>query len=624
MVSGRGKRMELIKEIYNEVDNKNITENNSSDEMLSKIIKVLQIFEISSIISIDDSWTNQSYEELDKIISHIPDFKFKENVERVIDNEDISDIDSIKKGLENKDFSTKDSEILTELYNKYIVRTEIYKEPTLKVLDKVLIELKEKCKHIEIIKENKQLKDEDIKKYENINSLFILDRNMSKSFGQKDSILDSILQLKKNNASNLILIYSNECKNDFDTHENKMKLLNERNIFNDEEQISIIYQLWAIDKTTDYNEFLDKFVENLYNCAFGKSIYNILGVRNNAIKDVFKEIKQEDIKSYMPMFEAAYIEGDTIISGYSKIIDALYNKYMEKRHYDDIKESYKFLIDFEKSKIENSSKIKIHKETERKYGAYRLQHVKTQMRNILKNSEKYRVANYLNNKLYKDISLGDIIVYTEPNNKLKFGVVISRECDCVIRIDKVKETPRRALEEYTVLLLEHSELTEKLIDDICDKDYFNKHILPISYNGKLYSLKPTEKVRQFSTFILDLCSLSDIGQAIINYKDDFKAYKSYHSEIYYKDEFGKLLNDEMSKYDIYNYIAKEENIKILRNKLVSYDYGVKFENEKFSLERICRLESKRTVLTIQNYIHNISLIGADTPIVNESIQVSEC
>lgn len=611
--------MELITEENNcKANDENILQNCNDNKTLLKIIKVLEIFQISKIISIDDSWINKQEIDIDKIISDIPDLNFKQKVERIRDNEDIMDLETMIKGIKNQAYTQNDCETLSQFLNKYIKKDENTKEPTLQVLDKVLIKLGNKYKKVEVIRQNEELKTDYIKKYENSNNLFILDRDMSKSFGKKDTILDSILQLKKNNDSNLILIYTNECNDDFDTHESKMKLLSKRNICDDEEQVSIVYQLWAINKTTNYNEFLFEFVENLYNCAFGKSMYNILNMRTNAIKDVFKEIKHEDIKSYMPMFEAAYIEGDTIISGYSKIIDALYNKYMEKRYYEDIKESYKFLIDFEKSKIKASDDINIHKQSEKKYGNYRLEHVKTQMRNILKNSEKYRIANYLNNKLYKDISLGDIIVYTDSNDNIKFGVVISRECDCIIRLNKVKEKPRRALDEYTVLLLEHCEINEESINNVVDKDYFNKYILPISYKSKLYSLKPTEKVRQFSTFILDLCSLDYLGQAIIDYKDDFKAYKSFHSEVYFDGEFRELIKTEMNKYEQYKYIAKEKNVQILTNKLISYDYGIKFENQKFSLERVCRLESKRTVLTIQNYIHNISLVGVESPIVNAS------
>ena len=616
------------------VTKNNVEINNESDNVkekvrsiIPKVKNILNIFEINKIISIDDSWQIRKKEieiDIDEAISKIPILKFKENVERIRNNEDIVDIETMIKGIENKEYSQKDTEILSEFYKKYIFEgNDNTKEPTLKTLDSVLMELETELDNVEIIRQDKELSVEDIEKHRSSNNLFILDRNMSKSFGKKDSILDTILRLKMSNESNLILIYSNECKNDFDNHQNKMRLLSEREINDSEEQIAIIYQLWAINKTTNIDEFIEEFIKNLYNCAFGKSLYNILGIRNNALLDVFNEIKNEDIESYIPMFEATYIEGYSIISRYSKMIDALYNKYMEKRYYDNIKDSYKFLIDFQKNKINTSLNIEECKESEKKYGAYRLSHVKIQMRNILKNSEKYRISSYLKNKLYEDISLGDIIVYFDLNNKMQFGIVISRECDCIIRLNKVKEKARRNLDEYTVLLLDYSEITEELINNIQDRDYFSKYILPISYKDKLYSLKPTNKIRQFSSFILDLCTLNANGQANIDYNDEFKAYKNFHSEYYYDNQFELIIQDEMSKYDKHSYIARAENAEEFKDKLISYDYGIKFENKKFYLERVCRLESKRTVLIIQNYIHNISLVGADAPIANEVVNKSK-
>lgn len=614
--------MEFVEKYDEFVIVKEPEENCAKENMLSKIIKVLRIFEINKIISIDDYWLDKELEiGVDAAIANIPNFEFKEKVERIVSNEDIVDLEDLKNVIEEDKYSSEDNEVLKQFYNRYVKHTQNTTEPTLEVLDKVLIELKTRCKDLEITRQDKQLNSNDIKKYKNSNNLFILDRNMSETRGSKDAILDSILELKKENDSNLILIYSNECEGDFSTYENKLKLLDEKNICGDEEQIAIVYQLWAINKTVDFNEFLNQFVENLYNCAFGKSMYKILAIRSDAIKKVFKDIKKEDVKSYMPMFEAAYIEGDTIISGYSKIIDALYNKYIEDKYYKELRDSYKFLIDFEKYKICSSKDIINCKESEGKYGKYRLKSVKTHIANITSNNEKYRIANYLINKLYKDISLGDIIVYKDPNNDINFGVVISRECDCVIRLNKIKEAPRRVANEYTVLLCEANEITTSLISSLKDKDkdYINRCILPIEYNNKLYSLKPTEKVRQFDTFILDLCSLNENGQASILYTEEFKDYKSFHSETYYREAFRQCIETEMNRYNDYEYIAKSDNITVLKNALISYNYGIKFENSKFCLNRICRLECKRTLLIIQNYIHNISLVGVDTPIVNETL-----
>lgn len=610
--------MELAVENKYEFSYKTISEDNYED-IISRIDKVIKIFEISNIVSIDDAWITEKTTDLEQAILKILDGDFKNEVERIINNEDISDIDTLEEGLKNKHYSGKEMLVLEKFYKEYIVNQENTKDPTLKTLDKLITTLGKELDGVNVVRENKQLKSSDVYKYRDTNNLFILDRNMSKSSGDKDSILDSILELKKTNSSNLILIYSNECKDDFKNHQNKMQLLNNRNICDDEEQISIVYQLWGINKTTNYKELIEKFFENLYNCAFGKSLYNILEARHNALKDVFKSIKKDEIESYMPMFEGAYIEGDTILSGYSKIIDALYNKYMEKRYYDDVKESYKFLIDFEKNKIETSPNVKNSQLSQKRYNGYRLDHVKMQIRNILKNNEKHRIASYTCNRFYKDISLGDIIVYKEPNEAIKFGIIISRECDCVIRLDKVDKKPKRVLEEYTILILENQELTENLINEVSDKDYFNKYILPIVYRGKAYTLKPTQKIRHFKANILDLCSLNFSGQACVNYSQDFKEYKSVHSEAYYDEVFKNDIQKEIVNYNMYEDIAKEDMKEVLKDRLISYDYGVKFESGCFELERICRLETKRTLLIIQNYIHSISLVGVDTPIANEII-----
>ena len=181
----------------------------------------------------------------------------------------------------------------------------------------------------------------------------------------------------------------------------------------------------------------------------------------------------------------------------------------------------------------------------------------------------------------------------------------------------MNEAPCRQLEEYTVMMLDFSEINDKSIEKIDDKNYFNNHIVPISFDDKIYSLKPTEKIVQFDTIVLDLCSLNNNGQANAEYNNSYREYKSIHSERYYTNEFQDNLKQKLQKFDIYKDICVEGKEKLLKERLISLKYGVKFNENKFEMKRICRLESKRTVLLVQNYIHNISLVGVDTPIVND-------
>lgn len=606
-----------------DIQSKEIT-NSSNKQIFDEITKLLNIFEIKKIVSIDDGWVKKGDIQVDKddniekFINGITEPDFREDIKRIRNNEDIATVQELINIIELDEISDSDCNALKRFYGEYVNLNEDTKEPALKILKELLDSIKHQIPEIEIYTENKQIGKEDIEKYSGQNTLFILDRNMSDTQGDKDAVLDSILELKRYDGSNLVLIYSHECNEDFKNHNNKIKLLEEKDIKNEDEKISILYQLWAINKTGDYEELTKLFAENLYNCAYGKSLYNILNARQMAIRDVLKEIKTVDIESYIPMFEAAYIEGTTILSGYSKMIDALYNKSMENKYYNEIKESYKFLINFEKRKILNSNEIN-EINSNNKYTKFRGKVVKEQVRNISKNSEMYRIANYSINRLYKDISLGDIIQYTNANNEENFGLVISRECDCVIRKEDNVRPPSRKLEEFTIIHLEHKEIDEGLIDKV-DKDYFLKNILPIKFKDKIYSLRVTEQVKQIKSFILDLCSLDENGQAKVEYNDEVKQYKSFHSEFYFGNDFKNKIQTELQMYEAYNEFAKEEKMDELKNKIISYNYGIEFKNNEFNIQRICRLEVKRALLIIQNYIHSISLVGTETPISNEVLE----
>lgn len=604
-----------------DIQSKEITDS-SNKKIFDEITKLLNIFEIKKIVSIDDGWVKKDDIQVDanieEFINGIIESDFKEDIKRIRNNEDIATVKELINIIELDEISESDCNALKRFYGEYVNSNVDTKEPALKILKELLNSIKDQIPNIEIYTENKQIEKEDIEKYSGQNTLFILDRNMSNTQGDKDAVLDSILELKRYDGSNLILIYSHECNEDFKNHNNKIKLLEEKNIKNEDEKISILYQLWAINKTGDYEELTKLFAENLYNCAYGKSLYDILNARQMAIRDVLKEIKTVDIESYIPMFEAAYIEGTTILSGYSKMIDALYNKSMENKYYNEINESYKFLINFEKRKILNSHEIN-EINSNKKYGKFRGKVVKEQVRNISKNSEMYRIANYSINRLYKDISLGDIIQYINANGEENFGLVISRECDCVIRKEDNAKPPSRKLEEFTIIHLEHKEIDEELIDKV-DKDYFLKNILPIKFKNKIYSLRVTEQVKQIKSFILDLCSLNKNGQAKLEYNDEVKQYKSFHSEFYFGNDFKNKIKSELQIYEEYNEFAKEEKKDELKNKIISYNYGVEFKNNEFKIQRICRLEVKRALLIIQNYIHSISLVGTDTPISNEVLE----
>jgi len=251
---------------------------------------------------------------------------------------------------------------------------------------------------------------------------------------------------------------------------------------------------------------------------------------------------------------------------------------------------------------------------------------------------KYDVADYSINKRYENISFGDLILFKRNLNDKKWsaGINISQECDNIIRIqefvkddeDKYVEDIARKNSEYTLLRMELVEIDDKNQEDLLKKKVDS--IWPIEINGVYYTLVPTYDVIRLDTDILDLCSLNLNGKASLgaNVNEALKL-KSYHSKIYFdkfivkvntkiNDRYEKLFSSEISGHSQQEAAAAQAEVdenddyyesNFWRNILLSLSFQVGYDGKGFALERICRIESKRSLRLVYQYINNLGRIG---------------
>lgn len=572
---------------------------------------MLKKYDIKNIVSVDDKWfTPEKLEEIIRAQGIEEEISLKEYCSiyeidvsenekkqfRELQNESLKDLDKIK----NK---------IPETYPLIIESLSFQQDTSLMTLEAVLDRLAED-RQFNVCKEFKF--SANVRKMEG-NTLYILDKDMGGD--QEDGFLEyivSIIEVRKE-TRDLIIVYSNEVSGLL-THEQKVEYLKSKN--RKAQELSILYQFWPISKITDEKKLIEQMTEMTSKSVYGKALGRMVEVKQLSINQALEELIQIDINNLDNMIIDSYIEGEKITDTYEGLIDSLIKKNTSENLLSSDWLSYeKELLRYE---AERGKRLLVLEgvETNKKYNKFRRDCKK---KKVLESANKkvlhYSIADYSVNKRYENPNMGDIYLFTESkNNKEYAGLLISQQCNMVIRKDDYTKLAKRKDMDFLILLYDKIEINE---DSVNKEDKGNKldaHIWPIKIDEKMYLLKSIGKSIYIDSALMDLCGLNSEGTADSRYDATALNYKSAFSQEFYckfKDDFQKRLDDIGSKAIRQCGIDKDNSN--IRNMAISLTFGIVYDNT-FSLRRICRLDEKRTLHIIHEYLGNIGRIGVSLPL----------
>lgn len=622
-------------------------------ELVAKIIDKLKLSNIKKIVSIDDGWKPKKIEidmstELNSFID-LKKIRIPEKVKIELNNE--SDIVTLEDLFSNENIKLDD--FRTKIL-KYITPQPKLDE-TLLSLNTLLTEIKKEYPEIVIEKISEVVVDFSINTE---NCLYILDKNMGgKSI---DVVAQSIFDINSSGQTkdDIVLIYSSESVNEFQNNSTKLDYIEGKNLSEKDSNL-LIYKMWAIAKSGDFNELLPAVYKMLLKSMYGNALYRIIQFKLKVEDEAYGNLLKIDTQELSDSIKDSFIEGDNIVQTLDRVYLGLKNKIECETSNDLHMESIEALISYERENIEEEF-LRIKEESlaqatganlsEKPYE--KLRNMRTKEKLMQARSERstahYNIVDYSINKVYADLATGDIFKFKQTESgKEKFGILISQSCNCVIRIlnNENINLVDRLNKQMKILILDADEIKQTISDNKMKGliKYISGYIWPVKIQDKTYILKPSDKTISFDDFILDLCTLNKNGKGSLNFNiNEALNYKSFHShkyflsfkDKYFGDQFYKAGNYILKNYEevlntLYNQARQEvmctldcinsqnnqEPFTELRTKVfnqtISLKYSLIFENNEFSIERIGRLEPKRTLLVIQDMVNKLSKVGAD-------------
>lgn len=587
---------------------------------------------ITKIISIDDEWeqTKKDVSYVDYNDISLNEFasqkaiRINEKQKEVISN---AQIITVKELLENE------SDELIKL-----------KEKVYKKLDKKEYVIPEELKVIEDIAEDIEITletsiDKESTIYDNTTgkNLVILDIEMDNVRGDSDQVIETIVDIneKRENKLDLILIYSNnrnsEVFSNFEDKKNyvKSKLQDKENVAYD--CVLIAHQICGLTKEKNKDELAIKLTYTIEKTLLGHILFSYFKFEINKTNKVFNSLFSISNEKLEPLFFNSFFEGELFIDMLEKTKNGISNKIeldeINKITYNEILQMVQKVANRKGNTYDNVLNTKTNSQ-KKKYP-------KSITRDSIKNRNfidirPYTLIDYSINKKYSNIATGDIFrirYYSSRYNSIqeRIGILMTRECNLVIRYDNKYENKKRDKDIGKLLLFNLEELKESCEDKDIDK--IEKSIFPVIIEDKYYYLEKIkdDNIINIPLKILDLCTLNDDGSSIIPINSNkWEKYKTYLSKEYFKEAIKEIKNDISKlklKYEtdiITSFICKEEACATREisenNHLIDLLIGMNFSIEfsindmKFSVTRIGKLEEFRTLEFIQELSSDSSKI----------------
>lgn len=463
----------------------------------------------------------------------------------------------------------------------------------------------------------------------------------------KDMLIDKLLQIKsklsttglitvdKITETNLVFCVLSHDKTSI---EKLMSFKEKRIYFND---LSTTYDFTFLDlilfnsmlvpllKQDLAIESFSKIIgESIFTSAYTKAMLH----RNEIYKRTLERIVFTDAFSINAAMIESYIEGSCINDYITRKIDASYLKTLREIYdnFTHMDNNLKVLeIASHKAYYSNNAhKFKTNQMTNNQHKKIIEDYRKSKLDFSERNLSDYLIIDYTVNNSYKNPDFGDLFYITDSQSCSYYATLVSMPCDNSIRLPLKISNNYFAARKNTKFEL----VKLKLIEDVKIKlDNFTSLIFPINHNSICRTFQSTSELIQLPLFMLDYCSFDEKGKFPV-LENQFKIneqicsttfrYKSHLSYEYYKI---LQLDTETTFNEIYNEIHKyikelhdQQSINALFCSHMSRLYGVKFEENRYCIERVGRLRNDIAYNILKEYTSNILRVGLDTTLPGEN------
>lgn len=622
-------------------------------ELHKELIMLIDKLGITHIYSYDDQWGKYLSGELESYESKSLDIDLFDFFEKY----SIDPGETANRIISNKGFTSLqelvDSGIntLNELISECLDKIKLKRENTvLKSLDLLFKELQSKGVTVE--QRSEQLNKEDVSSVDG-KILFLLDMNMEESSGVNDVVIESILEIKeaRPHKFDIVIVYSHEKLDFYENQEAKAEYVEQylskhgKYTFDLEtDKYLFLHQLWALSKTPNLNELSSKLVNTLLRAAFGHSLHDYLELKLKSVKRAMLELIKTNEVTFDFLFKDSFVEGEIFLD----LLERTQKSFLNRVETEDL-----LLEEYDKTlnNLYTVSTLK-HKRVLDSIVRRGLKKFRQDTRNdkaetgLYKGISEYGLMEYDVNRVFKDIMTGDVFkIVLHEQNIVKYGVLITTDCDLMVRFGSDYREIKRNVDSASLLLfdgnqMEH-EISKKLINE-------GNGLWPVKDDTDYILLDTTSKpmLLNIDIRILDLCSLNRDGWAMLNHnKEEFITYKTYFFENYYDNNLLNWLNN-LTNIEQYfpngNPLSSlaatgtensqehtDESITLAKKEIFGFDttcanqlidalVGLKYliklnqHDGRFDIKRIGRLETKRTLQLIENNLNIISRIGVPT------------
>ncbi|MGL5209409.1 hypothetical protein [Cetobacterium sp.] len=568
------------------------------------MVSLLEELKIKNIISIDDSW-DQEKKFLEMRVS-----PFLTDIDLTEEEEDIIDEISLFSELKEKD---------EELYVKIIEKIKSL-DTNLEKLELILPPTLKKFSSIEEFKNDTSLNKEEL-------TLFIIDVDMGD--GSNDSLITLLELIGEKKFNSIILVYSNSI--DFlETQEKKEQYFDDNKY--DYKYMALIHPIKKGEE-----ELIKLLKERIYISYLYGKLYNFLEEKKEVDKEIYKNIYLSTDICFDNNIIKVISGGETTIDLVKKLFVTHHNKIsFSKRNYVNQKEE---LIEasnhfFKKhlEKLEENSSEENPSEENPNY----------KINEKIEVSDTYSLLDISVNSYYKDIYPGDLFKFTvkrSKKNKIKYGVLVTKSCDLLIR--KTEGDVKRKASKVALIMFKEEKISlgtfttkekllkeEEKLQNIKNGIQNGESLFPLKVIDNTAIAMVSEKIglEYIDDYILDLCTLNEDGIAKISDEiDQALKFKSYYSKEYFKEfNIEEKVNLEIGKTILNLFDIPQENIAekknellkvILENKIKDSDYlqlKKSTNNDiEFNIERVGRIGEDKALLLYQKCLFNLSKRGID-------------
>jgi len=638
------------------------------EHKIKSLVQIISEQDIKKIICIDDEWAKLLNEDIkpnleSEVHVNVGDDIFSEFIrldverEQIIDNAGFTSFQEVVDTLDSdEEYSDEEAEIFREIIDYFggkIIRSLLLPEE-LTALKSICDDISDLLPDItvhfisdesgktdifgnevdyaeSIIFIDRLYNEGTVIDKEKLDNVTVLTADQAEVLEHNDKLVSRVIDIFENetgsSTNNIVIVYSYEGLMQIDSHSKRLAFLERKNIHDKDTKFYLLYKLDGLKKSGDKFEIANTLVDLINNVVFSNSIYNYIKSTEESFKSAIDDLIKIDKSKFNSDLDDSFIEGGCFVDYInSSIKNTYYDRFGQLITQNGA--IINSIREFSKHEARHGAQIaeKI-KRDEINYKNWLDNHREIKMINSTKNNSEHQVADFSVNEKYSNIDIGDLIQFKNPQHQeLQTGIVISQQCDSVIRnpsLDSLANIPKRMTNNFDVLLLNGKEI----LVDSPDISKMVRKIFPIKIDDKYYQFTLPDRLNiiRLNCSVMDLCSLNSSGEA--KYDNDLfiKAldFKNYHSRRYFQKYFSKwpdvmaLLTSPFSETlnPAVKGMNKTDKAQWKRT-FIQAQYKVEMDEFGFNLRRICRVNKNFTLLALQNYHNNEAAIGGEPTVAS--------